>query len=131
MIGELTPPFINALLDSFEPGAGVDVFFHSAGGAVGAVDETATAWPHRRAATMVVPVAFWPDAAQDDERIQAVRSIWAALEPHAGGYYENIQSEHNEVRSNFGPVFERLSALKQDYDPMNLFRLNNNIPPAA
>ncbi len=49
------------------------------------------------------------------------------MKPHTGGYYENIQAEVSGTRANFGPAYARLVSIKNAYDPMNLFRLNNNI----
>ena len=93
--------------------------------------ETATAWPHRNAHSMIAVVSFWPDAGKDDARIASVRSLWSKLEPHVGGYYANIQADDIEVAGNYGPVYRRLVSIKKAYDPMNLFRLNSNIRPTV
>ena len=56
-----------------------------------------------------------------------------ALEPHETGVYVNFLMEEGQerVRDAYGPEkYERLQALKRQYDPENLFRLNQNIPPA-
>lgn len=133
MAGEFTPELIEAMIGNFQPGAGVELASHAAGGAVARIAETDTAWPHRNAAIMVVPVSVWTDPAEDDERIEATRNLWSALEPHTGGYYDNIQSEVSDSASNnYGPVYERLVSVKNEVDPMNLFRLNsNNIRPTV
>jgi hypothetical protein len=131
MIKAFTPELIDALLDGFEPGMGYVVNSFATGGRIAQVAETATAWPHRNAHSMIGVVAFWPDAGLDSARIGAVRSMWSKLEPHAGGYYANIQTDDIEVAGNYGPVFRRLLTVKNAYDPMNLFRLNSNIRPTA
>jgi hypothetical protein len=131
MIREFTPALIDSLVDGFEPGKGFAVNSFATGGRIAQVDETATAWPHRNAHAMIGVVAFWPDAGLDSARIGAVRSMWSKLEPHVGGYYANIQSGAVEVAGNYGPVYRRLVTIKNAYDPMNLFRLNSNIPPTA
>ncbi len=46
-----------------------------------------------------------------------------------GGYYDNI--DFDGAAGNYGPAYERLSQVKAQYDPMNLFRLNNNVQPAT
>jgi hypothetical protein len=52
-----------------------------------------------------------------------------------GGAYVNFQSQdegENRVKTTYGTAkYERLSALKQKYDPLNFFRLNQNIKPSA
>jgi FAD/FMN-containing dehydrogenase len=131
MIRAFTPALIDALLDGFEPGKGYVVNSFATGGRIAQVDETATAWPHRNAHSMIAAVAFWPDAGLDGARIGAVRSLWSKLEPHVGGYYANIQTDDIEVAGNYGPVYRRLLSIKNAYDPKNLFRLNSNIRPTV
>lgn len=74
-------------------------------------------------------VSFWSDPDLDEARIGSTRSQWSELDPHTGGYYANIQADDIEVAGNYGPVYERLVAVKSDHDPLNLFRLNSNIKP--
>ena len=68
---------------------------------------------------------------QDDEAIQAIRDWFYKLQPHTGGYYDNIEYDGDKtVVGNYGPVFDRLASIKGQYDPGNLFRMNSNIEPA-
>ena len=129
MIREFTPALISTMLEAFEPGQGVYINSFATGGQIAQVAETATAWPHRKAHSLIAAVAFWPDASLDAARIAATRALWSKLEPHTKGYYANIQAEQIEVAGNFGPVYERLVSIKTRYDSMNLFRLNSNIKP--
>ena len=131
MVGEFTPALIDTMLDNFEPGKGVAINSFATGGRIAEVAETATAWPHRNAHSMIAALSFWPDAGADSARVGAVRSLWSKLEPHVGGYYANIQADKIDVAGNYGPVYGRLVTIKKTYDPMNLFRLNSNIRPAA
>jgi len=131
MISEITPGLIDALLGSFDPTAGVGIGAHSAGGAIARVDPSATAWPHRNAIIMIGAFTVWTDPADDDKFIKANKAQWAAIEPHTAGYYENIQSEVKGIPANYGPGYKRLVAVKNEYDPMNLFRLNSNVKPTA
>lgn len=131
MVGAFTPALTDTMLDNFEPGQGVVINSFATGGRIAQVAETATAWPHRNAHSMIAVVSFWPDAGVDSARIGAVRSLWSKLEPHVGGYYANIQADDIEVAGNYGPVYRRLVSIKNAYDPMNLFRLNSNIRPTV
>jgi hypothetical protein len=131
MVGEFTPGMIDAMLGSFEPGKGVIINSFATGGRIARVSETATAWPHRNAHSLIGAVSFWSDARLDKARISSTRSIWSGLEPYTGGYYANIQTDGAEVAGNYGPVYERLVSIKSAHDPMNLFRLNSNIRPTV
>jgi len=131
MVGEFTPALIDAMLGGFAPGKGVVIASFATGGRISQVSESATAWPHRNAHSLIAAASFWSDASIDRTRIGSTRSIWSAIEPHTGGYYANIQTDGVEVAGNYGPVYERLVAVKNAHDPMNLFRLNSNIRPTV
>jgi FAD/FMN-containing dehydrogenase len=88
----------------------------------------------RRAAFNVSATATWQDAALDEEHIAWARETAAALEPWSlgGGYVNYMQADEpvERVRAAFGDeAFERLQALKTRYDPRNVLRRNQNIPP--
>jgi len=61
-----------------------------------------------------------------------VRRGWEALRPHSSGVYVNFLSDEGAagVRTAYGRRLDRLVALKDRYDPGNLFRMNANIPPS-
>ena len=62
-----------------------------------------------------------------------MRAFWNDLEPHATGAYVNFLMDEGpgRVRQAYGPAkLARLQALKQQWDPDNVFHLNQNIPPA-
>ena len=128
MVKEWSQGLVDSLIESDDPR--IFVANHVAGGAVKRVGEGDTAFPHRNAEIMLVVVAGWMDAAQDDELISASRAVHKAIEPHVGGYYDNIDFDGSGAAGNFGPAYERLSKIKGQYDPGNLFRLNSNIEPA-
>jgi len=75
-----------------------------------------------------------PDAGGFDEAVHWARGAYEALEPYtSGGTYTNFMSEGDDrLKEAYGQEkYERLVALKDRYDPTNLFRLNQNISPSA
>jgi FAD/FMN-containing dehydrogenase len=108
------------------------VFRH--GGAISRVPEDATAASHRDAPYMWHPIAAWDNPADSEREIAWVREASAAMEPfETGGVYLNFEQDEGEqhVRAGYGPEkYARLVALKDRYDPENLFRINQNIPPS-
>jgi FAD/FMN-containing dehydrogenase len=129
MVREWTQGLVDTLIDAFNPR--LFLANHVAGGAVARVGETDTAFPHRNAAIMLVFASGWMDRAQDEQMIAETRALYTAVEPYMGGYYDNIEFDRDAGTSNYGPAYERLSRIKGQYDPGNLFRLNSNIAPAA
>jgi FAD/FMN-containing dehydrogenase len=89
----------------------------------------------RQAAFNVSATAVWTRASEDDEHIAWARATAAAIEAWSlgGGYANYMQADEpvERVRAAFGDAaFERLRALKRQYDPTNVLRRNQNIPPA-
>jgi FAD/FMN-containing dehydrogenase len=89
----------------------------------------------RQAAFNVSIMAVWQDPALDAEQINWARESAAAIEPWSfsgGGYVNYMQADEpiERVRATFGSeTFDRLQKLKQKYDPHNVMRRNQNIPP--
>ena len=116
-------------------GTGFDV--HHLGGAFSRVPEDATPFPNRSARFWLNIYGFWNDAADDAARTAFVRGMSAEMEPFStGGHYTNFQGReadgHRAIhpRDIFGPAkFDRLVAVKQQFDPDNGFHINTNIPP--
>ncbi|MGH3036756.1 MAG: FAD-binding oxidoreductase [Gaiellaceae bacterium] len=111
------------------------ILIESLHGAPKSVDGTAGALGFRRAAFNVSAMATWQDAAHDEKFIAWARETAAALQPWAvsGGYVNYMQADEpiERVRAAFGDgAFDRLRALKRRYDPGNVLRRNQNIPPA-
>jgi FAD/FMN-containing dehydrogenase len=103
------------------------------GGAISRVGEDETAFSGRGAGhTFNITAATAGREGFDEER-EWVRDFWSALEPHhTSGVYVNFLMNEGEdrVREAYGTgKYDRLKALKRRYDPDNLFRLNQNIPP--
>jgi FAD/FMN-containing dehydrogenase len=88
----------------------------------------------RHAAFNVSAMAVWTEAAEDDRHVQWARDTASALEPWSvsGGYVNYMQADEplERLRAAFGhESFDRLRALKARYDPENVLRRNQNIPP--
>jgi hypothetical protein len=102
------------------------------GGAVARIGEDDTAFNGRGVGHTFNIGASTATADGFDEEREWVRNFWSALEPHHTSVYVNFLMDEGEdrVRQAYGPQkYERLKALKRKYDPDNLFRLNQNIPP--
>ena len=107
-------------------------------GAVNRVGKDDTAFNHRDARYNLLIVGIWPDPTAKADNVKWVRDLWDAMEPYSsGGVYVNYLGEEADegaerIKSAYGPEkYERLVALKNKYDPINLFRLNQNIKPSA
>ena len=102
------------------------------GGAVARVGESETAFNNRDAG-FTFNINGNSETAEGFEAERAwARSYWSALGPHHTSVYVNFLMDQGEeaVRQAYGPdKYDRLKALKRRYDPGNLFRLNQNIPP--
>jgi hypothetical protein len=104
------------------------------GGAMARVPVDATAFAHRASRIMVNVAAFYEGPAD-----RAVREAWvtefaAALRQGDSGAYVGFLGDEGEARVRVaypGATWDRLRAIKRRYDPTNLFRLNQNIPPAV
>jgi hypothetical protein len=104
----------------------------SYGGAVAEVGDAETAFSHRDALVEFVAVARWTDPAEDHPRTAAARRYAGAVEPFSSGAYVNALGDEGEegVQRAYGPdKLARLAALKDRYDPENVFHLNHNIRP--
>ncbi len=103
------------------------------GGAVARVPADATAYAHRSAPIMVNVAAFWTTPEDRIKQEKWIAEYAAALrQEEAGAYVNFLGAEPPErVRAAYpGATWERLRRVKRDYDPANLFRLNQNIVPA-
>jgi FAD/FMN-containing dehydrogenase len=101
----------------------------------GAVHDTAstdTAFAHRDATFAPVIAGMWPDPADNTDNIRWVRDYYNATAPHSnqGGYINFMADDDNDrIHANYNENYDRLVAIKRQYDPDNLFHLNQNIRP--
>ena len=104
------------------------------GGAVSRVSGEATAVGDRDIGFDVGITAAWPRSDPDGDRHRAwVRSGWDALRRHSTGVYVNFLSDEGAagVQAAYGDRLKRLVAVKDQYDPTNVFRMNANISPSG
>jgi FAD/FMN-containing dehydrogenase len=104
------------------------------GGAMARVPADATAFAHRGSRIMVNVAAFYEGPADRAARAAWVQRFGAALRQGDPGAYVGFLGEDGPARIRQaypGATRERLAAIKARYDPTNLFRLNQNIPPAT
>ncbi len=137
-VRHLSPELIEAIVAQIEaphPASGSLILVHH-GGAIGRIQPQATAFWHRDARHSVIVGVDWDDpqdAAARDENIAWARQVWKKLEPFTDGFYVNTlatDDPHQRVRATYGENYPRLVALKDRYDPTNLFRMNANVPPS-
>jgi FAD/FMN-containing dehydrogenase len=93
-----------------------------------------TAFSYRDATWSGVIVGVDPDPANADLIKQWAIEYWEALHPQSsGGAYVNFMMDEGteRVQATYRDNFDRLARVKAKYDPTNLFRVNQNIPPAS
>ncbi len=134
---DLSDDAIDVIVDRFDRVASprtAIVIDHNGGGAISRVGEDETAYAHRGWTYNFLVTSAWHDAADDERNVRWTRELWSALQPwSAGALYVNFTSDQDAeaIRSAYPRhVQERLVALKNAYDPTNLFRMNHNIAPA-
>jgi FAD/FMN-containing dehydrogenase len=104
------------------------------GGAVSRVGEQDTAFGHRDTTYDYEIICMWTDPGESEQHIKWARDFWTAMQPFSVGVYVNQLGNEGEdrIRAAYPPTtYERLVALKNKYDPTNLFRMNQNIKPTA
>jgi FAD/FMN-containing dehydrogenase len=129
---EAIDSLIAAFADCPSPmGAIVFEHFHGAVTRVGVSD---TAVPHREESYNILIPSEWVDPADTQKNIAWTRETFATLEPYLAGRrwlnYLDDDDARDAVRAAYGPNYDRLSQVKRQYDPDNVFHLNHNIEPA-
>jgi len=104
-------------------------------GAVHRVGKNETAWSARDATWSMVIAGIDPKPQEAAQITRWTKAYWEALHPfNPGGGYSNFMMDDEgdaRVKAAYGENYTRLAALKKKYDPTNLFRVNQNIRPAA
>lgn len=102
-------------------------------GAVHRVSKNDTPFSYRNSTWSMVIAGIDSDPTNKDSITKWAKAYWEALHPYsAGGAYVNFMMEEgqNRVEATYRDNYKRLSQIKGKYDPTNLFRVNQNIPPA-
>ena len=130
----------DALLDGLEQTIDPDVprgsiLIEAIHGAATRVPREATPVGFRDAAFNISALGIWDDPTTDDVQVEWARETAALAAPYSlqgGGYLNYMQADEpvERVRAAFGAeTFERLQAVKRQYDPANVLRFNQNITP--
>jgi len=110
------------------------VHLYPINGAVQRVGASDTAFAYRDVDFSPVIAGMWDDPADNEANIAWVRGYFEALKPYSveGGYINFMDGDDaGRAKANFGTNYDRLSAVKAQYDPDNVFHLNQNIKPAS
>jgi FAD/FMN-containing dehydrogenase len=134
-LARLDDELIERLCDRHQatPGPQCEIHVHQMGGSVARVGDGDTAFSERSMAFVLNAVTGWQEPAETDAHTQWARSvIEAATDASTGRAYVNFLGDSDAARSSYGAdTYARLLALKREYDPTNVFRLNQNIEPNA
>jgi FAD/FMN-containing dehydrogenase len=133
-VTELTDQIIEAHLAHGPkvPAVSSTVHIYPINGACHRVAPDATAFAYRDANFATVIAGMWPDPRDNEANTDWVRGYYEATAPYSeeGGYINFMGGDDQDrIRSNYRGNYERLVAVKRQYDPGNLFHLNQNIAP--
>jgi hypothetical protein len=134
-VDELSDELIDVLVEAMRcvPSPYTIIAIEQMGGAVARLPDTATAFQHRKHEFSLLILSGWEDPADTDANVAWTRQVWEDTRPLTSSavYVNYLGTEGDQrVRDAFGVNHERLARVKAQYDPGNLFRLNQNIRPA-
>ena len=115
------------------PGPQCEIHVHQMGGALARVGDGDTAFAERAMPYVLNAVTGWHDPDAADAHVDWARAVIAAAsDASTGRAYVNFLGDADAARSSYSDeTYTRLVALKNEYDPTNVFRLNQNIEPQA
>jgi len=116
------------------PSSQCEIFVGLVAGAANRVRPDAMAYRHRNAKFVLNVHGRWDKRTDDERCIAWARAFFQASAPYASdGAYINFMTEEesDRVASAYGANYDRLAQIKKQYDPDNLFHLNQNIKPVA
>ncbi len=134
-VKKIKPELIDVMVNGLEPHPerSTTVGFQHCGGAISRVANDATAFPHRDIHATSLLLVDWPAQIDPTKHIAWLKQFWDAILPHTDGFYTNdaIEESQKQIDENYLNNYPRLLALKNKYDPTNLFRLNANVVPTV
>jgi hypothetical protein len=113
------------------------VVFVQKSGAMSRGPHDQTAFGHRDAQYALLITSMWLDPRESERHVRWGRALAEAMAPYTSGseYINDLGQEAEEgsarIKAGYGANYERLVALKNTYDPLNLFRHNQNITPTV
>ena len=133
-VTEIDDAQIDAIVDGFEghPDRSTTFFYQASGGAINRVAEDATAFPNRNVVNGPAVVVSWNRGVDRQPHVDYIKEYWSTVEKFTDGFYTNTGDfeTQNDINKNYRGNYKRLVALKDQYDPTNLFRLNINVIPS-
>jgi hypothetical protein len=135
-IPKLPPDLVKAILDGLQgdPRRATAVFFQQGGGAIARVPASATAFVQRDTQANMLCAVNWRNGDDPTPHTTWIKQYWPALERFTDGFYINDPDpDHTAsvIQANWKQNHARLVAVKNKYDPKNLFRLNANVKPTV
>ena len=136
-VAELTDSAIETIAEfgADAPSSGSTVFVSPRHGAETSPAPDATAYAHRDAAHHLLIEARWEDPARDDEHRHWVREFHEAMVPYTTGEvamnFMTADEGEDRIRAAYGSNYDRLVSVKDEWDPENRFRMNQNVEPTG
>jgi hypothetical protein len=133
-VTKMSDDLVDAIVGGLEahPARMTMVFGQHCGGATSRVPDDATAFASRAATLNLMAVSGWRFGDDAAPHMDATRRHWKQIEKFTRGFYINDiarEATAQDVNATFGRNYAKLVALKTQYDPTNLFRLNANVAP--
>jgi len=138
--GSFMPELPDAAIDTIiecaarNPSAAKSVWFDHYHGAMCRVVQEATAFPVRESGLGLLIQSEWRNPGDARAQSAWINESVDAMDPYSAriAYVASLGEEGAErVKASYGPNYARLATLKRKYDPGNLFRFNQNVPPAS
>jgi FAD/FMN-containing dehydrogenase len=135
-ISDIPEGLVTAVVEGLEPDPrrSAGVFYQQSGGAINRVASDATSFSHRDAMGNLLSSVDWPHGEDGSDHVAWIKRFWTPIEPFTQGFYTNdleLETTTESVDANYRGNYDRLVAVKNEYDPTNLFRMNANILPSV
>jgi FAD/FMN-containing dehydrogenase len=133
---ELSDGALNSMIEFAGklPSPQCEIFIGLVAGAANRVPADAMAYRHRDAKFVLNVHGRWDERTDDERGVAWAREFFQASAPYASkGAYVNFMTEEesDRVAAAYGANYDRLAQIKKQYDPDNLFHLNQNIKPST